>query len=72
MNPITLHGLSCVFYGVDFYQQLLSYTMGLLVLIALLLLPVPCAAVRGFRNHDDHHVRWRQTLGNVTDAHQRV
>ena len=64
MNPITLNGLSCVFYGVDFYQQLYSYTLGLLGLVAILLFPVPCAYLRGFQGHDEHHVRWRQTLGN--------
>ena len=64
MNPLTLQGLSCVFLGVNFRQQLIMYTLGLLGLITLLFLPVPCAAVRGFRNHDIHRVRWRQTLGN--------
>jgi Ca2+-binding EF-hand superfamily protein len=62
MNPITLQGLSCVVYGVDFYQQLFFYTMGLIGLIVLFLLPVPFAYLRGFRNHDTHNVRWRQTL----------
>jgi len=64
MNFLTLQGLSCVFLGISFRQQLFSYTMGMLALIMTLFLPVPCAAVRGFRNHDVHHVRWRQTLGN--------
>ena len=72
MNPITLNGLSCVFYGVDFYQQLFSYTLGLLGLIAMLLFPVPCAYLRGFRGHDENHVRWRQTLGDSSNVEMKM
>ena len=38
------------------------YTIGLLVLIALLALPVPIAILRGFTKSEEHGFRWRQTL----------
>jgi hypothetical protein len=39
------------------------YTVGLLVLIALLALPVPIALLRGFtKTSKEHSFRWRQTL----------
>ena len=45
---------------VDFDGELHGYTIGLLGLIAVLALPLPIAIMRGFVNHDDHGIRWRQ------------
>ena len=42
-------------------QQLLTYTIGLLILIATLAIPVPWALCRGFTKHSKEHAfRWRQ------------
>jgi hypothetical protein len=39
----------------------LTYTIGLLILIATLAIPVPLALCRGFTKHGkDHGFRWRQ------------
>ena len=62
MNPIQLNGFSCLFMDIDVDQQLHGYTLGLLGLVVLLLLPLPIAIVRGYYKHNKHGSRFRQAL----------
>ena len=44
----------------------MTYTIGLLILIATLAIPVPWALFRGFTKHNKEHAfRWRQVLALV-------
>ena len=74
IDIIQLNGLSCLFVGVDFVQQLMTYTVGPLIFLASLALPLPMAWLRGYTRNSGRHgclgrfseaensFRWRQTL----------
>jgi hypothetical protein len=58
--------VECLWISGNAAQQLLTYTIGLLILIATLAIPVPWALFRGFTKHNKEHAfRWRQVLALV-------
>ena len=64
-DVLSLPGLACLWVEISFQHVLFTYTLGPLLFVALLGIPVVVALARGLKAQEENegeHRRWSQTL----------